>query len=120
MSYAGLKASFNSAAQAYDAVRPSYPPGLVRKIVQKAGLTPESRILEIGAGTGKASLLFARRGYEMLCLEPGMQMGEIARKNLAAYPGVKVETITFEEWPVQKGAFDLAISAQAFHWVNQE
>jgi SAM-dependent methyltransferase len=118
--YDGLKASFNSAATAYDAVRPSYPPGLVRRIVAKANLHPEAKILEIGAGTGKASVLFAKRGYPMLCLEPGIQMGDLARKNLAPYPLARVETTTFEEWPVQKNAFDLAISAQAFHWIDKE
>jgi SAM-dependent methyltransferase len=118
VSYDGLKASFNSAALAYDAVRPSYPPALVGRIIQKSGLTPNSWILEVGAGTGKASVLFASRGFNMLCLEPGVQMGEIARQNLASYRKARVETTTFEEWPLEKGAFDLVISAQAFHWID--
>lgn len=120
MAYEGAKASFNTAAEQYDAARPGYPEALIDHVIQKAGLTQESRLLEIGAGTGKASVLFAQRGYQMLCLEPGVQMGEIARRNLAPFPRSEVETTTFEEWPLRQEAFDLVISAQAFHWVDPE
>lgn len=120
MPYEGAKASFNSAAELYDRARPSYPAAAVRRIIEKSQLTKKSRILEIGAGTGKASVLFARHGYPMLCLEPGVQMGAIARKNLEPYPNAQVKTTTFEDWGLQKNAFDLIISAQAFHWVDAE
>ncbi len=120
MSYSGPKASFNVAAEQYDAARPSYPDALVERVVQRTGLGQGSEILEIGAGTGKASVLFAQRGYKMLCLEPGEVMGDIARRNLAQYPLAKVLTTTLEDWPLQPNEFDLAISAQAFHWVDPE
>ena len=120
MAYEGAKASFNSAADAYDAARPSYPSAVIRRIVAKAGLHEDSRLLEVGAGTGKASLLFAKRGYRMFCLEPGVQMGDILRRNLKPYPRAKVLTTTLEDWPVQRGKFDLVFAAQAFHWVDPE
>ena len=120
MSYSGPKASFNVAAEQYDSARPSYPAALVDLVVHKAGLDRDSEILEIGAGTGKASVLFAARGYKMVCLEPGEVMGDIARRNLAPYARAEVLTTTLEDWPLQRDAFDLAISAQAFHWVDPE
>ena len=118
--YSGAKASFNTAAQQYDDARPSYPPAVVRRIIQNAKLTKNSKILDIGAGTGKASILFAKRGYEMLCIEPGVQMGEVLRRNLEPYPKAKVLTTTFEDWKPKRGTFDLVISAQAFHWIDPE
>ncbi len=118
--YEGAKASFNTAAEQYDRARPSYPSAVVRKIIERAGLKPGAKILEVGAGTGKASVLFAKRGYEMLCLEPGVQMGEVLRRNLEPYPKAKVLTTTFEEWKPRRGTFDLVISAQAFHWIDPE
>jgi len=120
MTYSGAKASFNTAAQQYDSARPSYPAGVVRRIIQNAKLTRNSKILEVGAGTGKASVLFAKRGYEMLCIEPGIQMGEVLRRNLEPYPKAKVVTTTFEEWKPKPGAFHLVMSAQAFHWIDPE
>ena len=120
MSYVGAKASFNSAAAQYDDARPSYPSAVVRRIIHRAELKADSRILEVGAGTGKASVLFAKRGYNILCIEPGVQMGEILRSKLAPYPKAKVLTTTFEEWPEKRSQFDLVISAQAFHWIDPE
>jgi SAM-dependent methyltransferase len=31
---------------------------------------------------------------------------------------VRVECVSFEDWPLASGRFDLLISAQAFHWVD--
>ena len=118
MTYTGAKASFNAAAEQYDRSRPSYPGEMVAHIVRTAGLGADSRILEVGAGTGKASMLFARYGYPMLCLEPGPSMSEIAKINLQPFPRASVETVTFEDWPVEEHGFDLLISGQAFHWVD--
>jgi hypothetical protein len=27
-------------------------------------------------------------------------------------------TGAFEDWPEEEGAFDLTVSAEAFHWIN--
>src|SRR5258706_13838474 len=106
VSYEGARASFNSMAAQYDASRPTYPPALIRHVIERAGLTSGSRILEIGAGTGKATFSFAQRGYEMLCLEPGVEMGKILRRNLAAHRKAKVKTATFEEWRAREAPID--------------
>ena len=31
-----------------------------------------------------------------------------------------MRTGAFEEWPEEENAFDLAVSAEAFHWLDQE
>lgn len=76
--------------------------------------------MEIGSGTGKATLLFAQRGYSILCLEPGQNLIEVATKNLLSYPQVSFVRARFEEWDNDHGDFDLVISAQAYHWVPEE
>jgi SAM-dependent methyltransferase len=60
----------------------------------------------------------ARRGYRILCIELGENMAAVARRNLEGYPQAEVRTGAFEEWPLQEGAFDLTISATAFHWLD--
>ena len=112
--------SFDSVAEEYDDFRPSYPKELVDYIIEVTGLTSKSRILEIGAGTGKAIRLFAERGYPMLCIEPGANLAAIAARKLRAYPAIQFEINRFEDWPVIPEGFDLIISAQAFHWVPKE
>jgi SAM-dependent methyltransferase len=112
--------SFNQVAEIYDAFRPGYPDELVETVLNTSGIPEGGKILEIGSGTGKAGLPFARRGYSILCIEPGENLARIAQDNLRDWPAVRWEIVTFQDWHVQEQApegFDLAISGQAFHWV---
>ncbi|MGB3292737.1 MAG: class I SAM-dependent methyltransferase [Phormidesmis sp.] len=110
--------AFDQIAQLYDTARPSYPPQLVEDLVAIAQLPTTAQILEIGTGTGKATLPLAQRGYHIQCLEPGSHLAAIAAENLHPYPNVKIQTVAFEDWPLQSAAYDLVMSAQAFHWVD--
>lgn len=113
-----LRQTFDQVAELYDQARPGYPEALFDDIVVLSGIPRHGRILEIGCGTGQATLPMARRGYDLLCLEPGTNLAAVARRNARAYPQVQVQTVTFEDWLVEEGAFDLALSATAFHWID--
>ena len=113
-----LRATFDEVALLYDAARPGYPEALFDNVVALSGIPPGGRILEIGCGTGQATLPFARRGYRILCIELGENLAAVARHKLRAYPGADVRTGAFEEWRVEGAAVDLAISATAFHWLD--
>src|SRR5215216_2060149 len=115
-----LRTTFDEAASLYDEVRPGYPEDLFDDIVSLSGIPAGGRILEIGCGTGQATLPFARCGYRILCIELGENMAAVARRNLEGYPNAEVRTEVFEEWPLQESAFDLAISATAFHWLDPD
>jgi len=113
-----LRTTFDEAASLYDEVRPGYPEDLFDDIVSLSRIPAGGRILEIGCGTGQATVPFARRGYRILCIELGENMAVVARCNLERYPQAEVRTGSFEETSLQEGAFDLAISATAFHWLD--
>ena len=113
-----LRTTFDEAALLYNEVRPGYPEELFDDVVSLSGIPSGGRILEIGCGTGQATVSLAHRGYRILCIELGENMAALARRNLRMYPQVRVRTGAFEEWPLQEEAFDLAISATAFHWLD--
>jgi trans-aconitate methyltransferase len=115
-----LRTIFNSAAQDYHAARPGYPEPLYGDIVALSGIPPDGQVLEIGCGTGQATLPFAKRGYAILCLDIGPDLLAIAAQNLRDYPNVRFENISFEEWPSKPGAYDLIFAATAFHWIPRE
>ena len=98
--------------------RPRYPAQLIEDLVTLTQLTATAQILEVGTGTGKATLPLAQRGYAIQCLEPGRHLAAIAAKHLQPYPSVRIETTTFENWPLQASTYDLVMSAQAFHWID--
>jgi len=56
-------------------------------------------------------------GLSILCLELSEAMATVARRKLAAFPRVTVETTRFEDWHGEEGAFDLVLCAQAWHWL---
>jgi hypothetical protein len=53
---------FGEVAELYDQARPSYPAVLFDDVIAFAPQSP--RVLEVGAGTGKATVLLAERGLE--------------------------------------------------------
>lgn len=112
-----LKTTFNTAAILYEDVRPGYPEALIQDVIGLSGLEEDSRILEVGCGTGKATRPFAERGYELVCLDIGADLIAVATEKLKEFPNVSFIEQTFEEW-ASHGEFDLIISATAFHWVD--
>jgi len=114
------KRAFGLLAEEYDACRPRYPAALVQRVAAHARLTPATRALEIGSGTGIATLPFAEMGCSIRCLELNDGMAAVARRKLARFPRVTVETAAFEDWTGEDGAFDLVFCAQAWHWLPPE
>lgn len=112
------RASFDAVAALYDEARPGYPAEIVEAIVERAGLPAEGRILEIGCGTGQITRPFAERGYAILALELGPALAALAADHLRPYPRARIQTVAFEDWPAERAAFDLVLSAQAFHWIE--
>ena len=115
-----LRATFDAVAATYDAVRPGYPAAVYDDTLALSGIRTDGDILEIGCGTGQATLPFAERGYRITCVELGAELAALARRNLAAYPGIEVRVGAFETEPLPTAAYDLIISATAFHWVAPE
>lgn len=101
--------SFGAVAAQYDRVRPSYPPVLVEALLAYG----PRRVLDIGCGTGIAARLLAARGCAVLGVEVDARMAEVARAG-----GLDVEVARFEDWDPRGRRFDLAISAQAWHWID--
>lgn len=112
--------SFGGVADLYDQARPSYPSTLVDDVLEYAGLGPGAagRAVEVGAGTGKATVLFAARGLEIVALEPSAEMAAVARRNTVAYDNVTIEQTEFERWRPPGRDFRLVFSAQAWHWIS--
>jgi len=83
-----------------------------------AVVAPGARVLEIGCGTGQATVPLAERGYRIVAVELGTDMAAVARRNLAAFDAVEVVTAAYEEWPLPGEPFDVVFSATAFHWID--
>jgi SAM-dependent methyltransferase len=110
---------FGEVASLYDRVRPGYPASLVDHAIATVGLGADDPVLEVGAGTGKATVAFASRGLALHALEPDEEMAAVARRNCAAADtAVTVSVTGFEDWTPDRTDYALVVSAQAWHWVR--
>lgn len=110
-----MNTTFGEVAELYDAVRPEHPPEIAGLVLSYAG-TP-STAAEIGAGTGKATALFAGRGFPITCIEPDPRMAVRLRDRL---PGADVTVVesAFEDWEPPASGVDLLYASLAWHWLD--
>ena len=112
--------SFGGVADLYDRSRPSYPVALVDGVLEYARAGESDRAVEVGVGTGKATVLFAARGLSVLGIEPSAEMAQVAQRNCAGYENVSIEQTEFERWRPAGHEFKLVFSGQAWHWIAPE
>jgi SAM-dependent methyltransferase len=105
--------SFGAVAREYDRTRPSYPDELVDDVL---ALLPGRRVVEVGAGTGKATRLFAARGLAMTCIEPDADMAAVLAENVVGFPDVGIVVSPFEQYESSE-PFDGLVAGQSWHWV---
>ena len=104
--------SFGAVAAAYERGRPPYPPEAVDWLLPASA----SRVLDLGAGTGKLTRQLRDRGLDVIAVEPSEGMREqLAR----AVPGVPVHAGSAEEIPLPDHSVDAVLVAQAWHWVDR-
>ena len=114
-----LRVTFDSVAESYHQARPEYPDGLFDLLIELADLRAGDRLLEVGCGTGKATLALAARGFAITCVELGADLAAEARRNLTGHPDARVDQGTFESWlPPAGTTFDLVFAATSWHWID--
>ena len=112
--------SFDAWADEYDRYRPTYPSDLFTFIALELGLPQTPQVVDLGAGTGRASIAMASIGWRVIAVEPGGPMLDVLRAR-ATDGGLPIETVqaSAEATGLPAASFDLATAAQAFHWFDK-
>ena len=113
------RAHFNEIVVNYDKLRPEYPNKLFSDVIDFIG-SGKKKALEIGAGTGKATVPFLKAGYDVTAVELGENMAEFMRERFKEYKNFNVIVSAFEDAVLDENSYDLIYAASAFHWVNAE
>lgn len=113
-----LRTTFNTQARLYDKARPGYPDQLFENIISYSNINEKSNILEIGCGTGKATIPFLKKGFSITAIDIGDNMLKILSKNIDNEK-LKIQNISFEKFK-SNITFDLIFSATAFHWIPKQ
>jgi ubiquinone/menaquinone biosynthesis C-methylase UbiE len=110
---------FGEVAETYDRLRPPYPAEMFDDLAAAARLTAGSTVLEIGCGTGIATVDLVARGYDVCAVDPDPRMLRLARRRIPA-AGVRFIEGRFEDLSTMDTAFDLILAAGSWHWVDRE
>lgn len=113
-----FNASFDVFAESYHSVRPGYPAQLYVDIKELCEIGKESRFLEIGAGSGIATVELAKLGGRVVAIEPGSNLAAIARKQTKGFKNVEILEETFESFE-SSDRFDAILAFTAYHWIDQ-
>jgi SAM-dependent methyltransferase len=105
--------AFGRAARDYERGRPGWPEPLLDEVVDELGLGPESRVVDLAAGTGKLTRLLVPRFGHVFAVEPDDAM-------LAVLAEVVPEAAALhgsgERIPLGDAEVDCVFVAEAFHW----
>ncbi|MGQ9908314.1 MAG: class I SAM-dependent methyltransferase [Candidatus Flexifilum sp.] len=115
----GASVNFDRAADYYDETR-GFPPGVETEaaavFARAGGMTAESRVLEIGIGTGRIALPLARhiRAMHGVDISAGMLARLMAKRTTEiVHPVIGDAT----RLPYPAGAFDAVVAVHVFHLI---
>ena len=109
--------SFGAAAERYERYRHGYPAKVADLVLDGLGDPAGLTAIEAGAGTGKATRVFALRGVRVTAVEPDPAMAAVLERVCVGLP-VEVAHVGFEELDYRAGSVDVVYAAAAWHWVD--
>lgn len=115
--HASAQQGFSTQAVTYAQGRPDYPRHLTGWLGDTLGVTAQSTVIDLGAGTGKFTRLLSSLAPTLIAVEPVAAMGAQLSKLL---PDVRLVSGTAETIPLESAVADAVVCAQAFHWFSTE
>lgn len=115
-----LRFTFNEEPTLYDKFQPTYLPELYADIMKYSNINHESRVLEIGIGTGQATLPILNMNCQLTAVEIGDKLAAFTREKFNEYKNLEVVNMAFEDYKCPDNSLDIIYSARAFHWIPEE
>jgi SAM-dependent methyltransferase len=110
---------FGSDPATYDSARPGHAERVYEVLVERCGLRADSKVLEIGPGTGQATRRLLDLGADpLVAIEPDPALADYVR---AAFGNrVEIRIAALEAVQLEADGFDLATAASSFHWIEED
>jgi ubiquinone/menaquinone biosynthesis C-methylase UbiE len=106
---------FDELASSYDRGRSGYSNSVYDELIA-FGARPESHVLDVGCGTGLASAPLLAAGFAVTGVDLSESMLEKARERMPDARWIEGDACAL---PFAQRTFDVAISAQTFHWLDR-
>lgn len=104
---------FSQAAELYQHARPNYPQAVVEWLKQDLRLNKYSKVIDLGAGTGKFLPYLKQVTTDIVAVEP---VHEMLQQLQVTHPDIKVLQAQSTDIPLESESIDAVLCAQSFHW----
>ena len=104
----------------YSQFRPGYPQSFIDYLCSSVGITKDSIIADIGAGTGILTKQLLECGNRVFAVEPNNDMRRIAETDLCSNKNFTPINGTAENTTLPNKSVDFITVAQAFHWFDRK
>ena len=85
-----------------------------RRAVDAAGVSRGTRVLDLGCGTGNAALEAARRGAEVVAIDPARRLLDVCRERAASESlSLRLDEASADRLPFEDASFDAVVSVFA-------
>ncbi|MGC2330281.1 MAG: class I SAM-dependent methyltransferase [Candidatus Acidiferrales bacterium] len=111
---------FSSRVEAYRRFRSRYPREIIPVLAERCGLTRESVVADVGAGTGMLAELFLENGNRVFAAEPNADMRAACEELVERYLGLTCVDGTAEDTRLADRSVDFVAVGRALHWFDQE
>lgn len=111
---------FTGFSELYDRVRPSPPPALL-DVLRQWARNDAPAVVDLGAGTGLSSSLWAGAAARVIAVEPAADMRNLAAEKLSRLPDAWAFTVvegTAEDTGQPDECADVVTASQAMHWFD--
>jgi len=111
---------FRSTVPFYARYRLGYPHALIRRVVERAGLTAGDAVMDLGCGPGLLAIPFAKEAMAVTAVDPEPEMIAAAGA-AAAEAGVTLALLQASSFdlPAGIGPFGLVAMGRSFHWMER-
>ena len=110
---------FSNRVDSYLKYRPSYPKEAIDYLYDFVGLRSNSKIADIGSGTGIFSKLLLERGSYVIGVEPNQAMRVADEQMLESNPNFQTISGSAESTGLPDQSVEFIVCAQAFHWFDR-
>ena len=111
---------FDTIPEEFDRWRPRYTQELFDCLIQMAGISPDSKVLELGPGTGQATDPVLASGCDYLAIELGEHLAAKMQEKYGASPNFHIINDDFITHDFGDQKFDMIYSAATIQWIPEE
>lgn len=112
--------TFDTAVELYEKYRMCYINQIYDDIFSYKPIDHTSCLVEVGIGTGHATLPFLKTGASVAAVEYGANLSSFCEMKFKDYPNFRVQNLRFEDFECAENSVDLVYSASAFHWIPED